>query len=189
MTCSFLSWCCWLTRLCRPIQHFSGLILCCSLSSHTDVVLVLFWRCRAHNDSSDEILKSGLSSPFTVLSMSNLKAKNGSKANLWFWWPWPLICEPLCLCLWNMAYFLHLIGQQMDNMVWQGLFRCLLFLEQSMMECNYQEWRMKPWGQRPFPVSILGMGRPRSLCPSPWLGLTRICGILSIAKRGVCYIF
>ena len=87
----------------------------------------------------------------------------------------PLICEPLCLCLWNMAYFLHLICRQMDNMVWQGLFRCLLFPAQSMMECNYQEWRTKPWGQRPFPVSLPGIRRPTSLYPVPHVSYTDLC--------------
>lgn len=53
--------------------------------------------------------------------------------------------------------FLHLICRQMDDMVWQGLFRCLLFPAQSTMECNYQECRAKPWGQRPFPVCLPGM--------------------------------
>lgn len=108
-----------------------------------------------------------------VLSLSSPSwtfAKNGSETNLWLWWPRPLICDPLCLCLWNMAYFLHLICRAMDNMVWQGLFRCLLFPAQSMMECNYQEYRVKPLGQRPFPASLPGMSRPRSLCPNPCIG-------------------
>lgn len=162
---------------CKPSSILVVTSLLFSLSSSCRCYPSVVSWCGAHGDSGDEILKSGLSSLFTVLSLLDLNAKNGSEANLWLWWLWPLICDPLCLCLWNMAYFLHLICRQMDNMVWQGLFRCLLFPAQSMMECNYQECRVKPQGQRPFPVSLPGMSKPRSLCPLPCIGSTDICGI------------
>lgn len=146
-------YCSWVTQPChhKPAAISAATSLLFSLSSSCRCYpSVISWY-RAHIDSNDEILKSGLSSPFTVLSLLDLNAKNGSEANLWLRWLWPLICDPLCLCLWNMPCFLHLICRQMDNMVWRGLFRRLLFPAQSMMECNYQECRMKPWGQRPFP--------------------------------------
>lgn len=135
----------------KPSAISAATSLLFSLSSSSRCYPSVVSWCRAHIDSNDEILKSGLSSPFTVLSLLDLNAKNGSEANLWLRWLWPLICDPLCLCLWNMACFLHLICRQMDNMVWRGLFRRLLFPAQSMMEGNYQECWMKPWGQRPFP--------------------------------------
>lgn len=155
MTCSFLPSPLWFTevtpacRVTQPCLHRPA-----SISVVTSLLFSLGSTCRCYpsvalwcreysSDSSDEILKSGLSSAFTVLPLTNFNAKNGSEANLWLWWLWPLICVPLCLCLWNMAYFLHLICRQMDNMVWQGLFRCLLFRAQIMMACNYQECRVK----------------------------------------------
>jgi len=76
------------------------------------------------------------------------------------------------------ACFLHLICRQMDNMVWQGLFRCLLFPAQSMMECNCQECKVKPWVQRPFPVSVFDISGPMSLPNS----IYRDMAFLSIGK-------
>lgn len=98
--------CCRVTQPCY--RKPSGISVVTSLLFSLSGLMSMLSQCcfMVRSDSSDEVLKSGLSSSSHCPRPGlDLNAKNGSEANLWLWWLWPLICDLLCLCLWNMGLF------------------------------------------------------------------------------------